>query len=263
MSGGAARPSGLDALLDDWDASWPPETVETARGWRLRADPGAGPRPNSARPESLVQAVDDADLDAVEAFYRARGLPAFVQLSSAPTADGGLDAPAAEAALLRRGYALYAETEMREGAVSRAMAALKRRGPEPIEVRAPLAALDALWEEGRVGPARRGVMARADPLRSTAFIARDGAELAGAVFASVAGARVFAHALFVREGNRRRGVGAALTAAVAAYGARFGVDRIAAARLRANESAVRAFSACGMTPTLSSAYFKKSPAPVS
>ncbi|TLS54204.1 GNAT family N-acetyltransferase [Paenibacillus antri] len=72
--------------------AWAPYTVQALGGWRLRATFGVTKRANSAW---TVGATPDGDwLDAVERFYRRRGMPSCFYLSDA-TPDGIDDALAA------------------------------------------------------------------------------------------------------------------------------------------------------------------------
>lgn len=246
------------ALLDAFEASWPAETVETKAGWRLRAALGAGRRVNSARQLAADAPLNFDDLEMIEAFYAAQALPASIQIAGAPNEQTLFEPDAGVAAALQaRGYAPEGEAVLFEAAADAIAEQARRRGPVVIEARAPLAALDFHWSAGGVGPERRAVMARRDADHATIFVAREGAHFAGAVFASRAGERVFAHALHVGERSRRKGVGAALLAAAAAYGRRAGADRLTAATLQHNEGAHHLMRALGMEPVLAYGYFTK------
>jgi GNAT superfamily N-acetyltransferase len=85
-------------------AAWPAGRTEVVAGWLLRHTPGvARRRSNSALPPPADR-HPERELDAVEAFYRAAGLPVTVQVSPAE-GHGVLDA-----ALAARGYRREAPT---------------------------------------------------------------------------------------------------------------------------------------------------------
>jgi GNAT superfamily N-acetyltransferase len=85
-------------------AAWPAGRAEVVAGWLLRHTPGvARRRSNSALPPPADQRPE-RELDAVEAFYRAAGLPVTVQVS--PAGEQGV----LDAALAARGYRREAPT---------------------------------------------------------------------------------------------------------------------------------------------------------
>jgi GNAT superfamily N-acetyltransferase len=85
-------------------AAWPAGRTEVVAGWLLRHTPRvARRRSNSALPPPADQRPERG-LDAVEAFYRAAGLPVTVQVS--PAGEQGV----LDAALAARGYRREAPT---------------------------------------------------------------------------------------------------------------------------------------------------------
>jgi ribosomal protein S18 acetylase RimI-like enzyme len=231
----AASVRGMDpraaaALLDDLaDRGWPAETRERHDGWILRAAGGVTRRANSALPAGPVADAEDA-LDAVEAFARAHGIAACVQVSPASQ-------PADLAArLAARGFVAEARTLV-QVADARAVAGLlgDAGATDPaLEVTvadAPDDAwLDAWWSvDGRGGSAElqvaRGILERGPALYAAVRerVAADGSAtrvLATARLALVDGwGGLFAVA--TRPETRRRGLSrAAMAAAV-----RAGLDR--------------------------------------
>jgi GNAT superfamily N-acetyltransferase len=89
----------------------------------------------------------------------------------------------------------------------------------------PLQIARSIWEEGGIGPARVEVMARAEGPH-VAILARQGDRPAGAVFVALHGAEAMVHALEVREGQRRKGVGEILLRAAANWALSQGATRM-------------------------------------
>lgn len=146
-------------------AAWPAEHVEQLAGWRLRAMSGVTRRANSVWACEATDALTlDERIERVGQFYRARNLPAFVQITPAsiPT---GLDA-----ALERRGYVIEARVSVQVAALSER--ALRSAAAEPAKAelliaREPSEAWLALSaRQGRyqdVEPIYRGLLARLGP----------------------------------------------------------------------------------------------------
>ena len=80
----------------------------------------------------------------------------------------------------------------------------------------PLAAMAAIWAAGGIGPARLAVMARAAGPR-TWLLGRLDDAAAGCAFVAAADGVAMLHALEVAPEARRRGLGAVLTRAAAAW----------------------------------------------
>jgi GNAT superfamily N-acetyltransferase len=78
--------------------AWPAAETSPWRGWVLRATEGVTRRANSVWVGGACGPELDEGIDVVEAFYRARDLPAAFQMS------GGRETPSLEARLAARGY---------------------------------------------------------------------------------------------------------------------------------------------------------------
>jgi GNAT superfamily N-acetyltransferase len=186
------------ALLEALDATWSALERRPLGPWTLRRGGGGGNRASSVRPRGAVP--DDLDAALAEVVRQAAvwGQPPIVQL--------GPEDAALDAALDARGWAVT------DSNVIYAAPAAHFEPPPRDEgllarVEAPLALLDALWDAGNIGPARRAVMAAvAGP--KTRLIARAGDRPAGACFVASAGGIAVMSALFVLPEFRRRGVGA-------------------------------------------------------
>lgn len=95
-------PSVLEPLADD---AWPARERERLGGWRLNASSGHSMRINACWPLAAPDRDPEAAMDAVEAWYAARGLPPRFKLTD------GVAAPTDLAKRLEaRGYSVGKET---------------------------------------------------------------------------------------------------------------------------------------------------------
>ena len=200
-------------------AAWPAGRTESTAGWLLRHTPGVPRRrSNSALPPPPDRHPERA-LDAVEAFYRAAGLPVTVQVSPA---EGQR---ALDAALAARGYRREAPTLVLTApvtVVTAAAASRDRPPPTPIVDGSASAGWLAAYQELN-GPADTSAVAARVLARvpSPAAFARtevDGRDAALGLF--VAGgewAGVFCMA--TRPECRRRGLALAVLGAGARWAA--------------------------------------------
>ncbi len=122
--------------------------------------------------------------------------------------------PALDAALDARGYARADASVILAAPV--AALAPAARGDTVADCDLPLACMAALWAAGGVGPERLAVMDRAAGPR-TWLIGRSGQTFAGVGFVALHGATAMLHALHVAPETRRRGIGAEMTRAAAAW----------------------------------------------
>ncbi len=196
-----------DRLAEVMEATWPP-----AKAWRdgpflLRDGAGGGKRVSAA---SCEDAWTSADLDRLDA--QGQGLMLI------RATDTALDA-----ALAARGWRIVDPVVAYAAPVADLTADLP-----PLAAFAhwpPLEIARAIWAEGGIGPARVSVMERvAGP--HAAIMARQGDRPAGAVFVARHGTDAMLHALEVREGLRRNGVGETLLRAAANWAAGAGATRL-------------------------------------
>lgn len=103
-------PELLEPIADD---AWPARERERLGHWRLNATDGRSLRINACWPLGAPDRDPEAAIDAVEAFYAARGLPARFKLTEGATAPVDL-----AGRLAGRGYATHGETLVMTGAVS-------------------------------------------------------------------------------------------------------------------------------------------------
>ncbi len=97
MGGDVIDPAILEPLADD---AWPARERDRLGGWRLNASSGRSMRINACWPLAAPDRDPEAALDAVEAWFKARDLPARFKLTDNLTAPADL----AER-LAARGYA--------------------------------------------------------------------------------------------------------------------------------------------------------------
>lgn len=198
--------------------------------------------------EALIDALAE-----VERFYAARGAPCFLQLPE--------EAAEVRAAASARGYRQEAPSRIlsfdARQLAARALATEAR--PYLIDVAAPLASLEELWDAGGIGPERRAVMARA--AEASVWIARLDQRVAAAVFVAAAeafdGRWAFAHALHVAPWARRRGAGADLITACARWALEHATSRLAVAVEATNAPAQRMFDGLGAAPVADYMYLRK------
>jgi GNAT superfamily N-acetyltransferase len=102
-----------------------------------------------------------------------------------------------------------------------------------------------IWGAGGIGPERLAVMARAPEPRAY-ILGRLGDRAAGAAFVALHGEVAMAHAIEVAASFRRQGLGAALTAAAAAWGVAHGARTFALAVTGKNAAARALYARLGM-----------------
>ncbi|MEL7346438.1 MAG: GNAT family N-acetyltransferase [Pseudomonadota bacterium] len=218
--------------------TWPAAEIlgETdPAGWILRfSEEAAGSRANSACVSRPVPDIAAA-IAAAEAAYRARGrVPRFQLWPGQEAVDEALTA---------RGYTAYDRSLLMVRAVAEPWE------PDPpgcvaVEVRTPLAALEAVWEAGGVGPARQAVIARAR-VPVARFLGRVDMAPAGAVAAMVDGEIAVTQALWVDPACRGRGMARCLMGAVHGFAVQTGAAVMAHAVVADNASAIRLYEGLG------------------
>lgn len=212
------------------DACPPLEQVEV-EGWRLRAAAGVTKRANSALPLSEALPVE-----AVVDFYRSRGLPPRVQVSS----------PEVDTELAARGWERDFQVTVLTGPVPTAPSSAVV-APEPDE-----AWTDCWWAvDGRGGPAERDVA-----LRMLDRIAAPAAYCSVRVDGSVAAVgRAVAQegylglfSMAVLPACRRRGLGRQVLNALGAWGRDAGARTAYLQVLDDNTAARALYASAGLRP---------------
>lgn len=223
----------------DWfaalGATWPAAATARIGPWTLRCGDGGGSRVSAATLDGTPPVPQSPDPTPAEAAMRARGArPLFMVRGG----EAALDAD-----LARRGYAAFDATVLLAGRCAE-LAGGAAEG-SAITCEAPLACMAEIWAAGGVGPARLRVMDRAAGPR-TWLLGRLGDRPAGVGFVACHGGVAMLHALEVAPVTRRRGLGAGLTRAAAAWAAAQGAETLALAVTRANAPARALYAGLGL-----------------
>lgn len=205
-------------VLEALDATWPAAEARHVGGWLIRRGAGGGQRVSAARRVAAGAAIAVAEREMVALGQ----VPLFQVLGGQNDLAEALDA---------RGYRAHDPTVILAAPVTGL--ALEDCDERTIFCDGPLAVMEALWAVGGIGPARLAVMDRAQAPK-TWLMGRRGDRPAGCAFAAVAGSTVVLHALEIAPEARRQGLGARMTRAAAAFGARHGAARLALAVTEAN-----------------------------
>jgi N-acetylglutamate synthase len=212
------------------EATWPPAEAVRLGPWRLRRGEGGGSRVSAATLDGPIGDVSAAE-DAMRGFGQR---PLFMVREGEAALDRELEA---------RGYAVLTPSLLMAApiaGVAHAVADLTT-----IDCTAPLEAMVDLWAEGGIGPARMAVMARA-PQPKAYFLGRLDERPAGVAFVGCAGPVAMVHALHVPERFRRRGLGARLSRAAAAWGQAQGAETFALAVEETNRAARALYESLGL-----------------
>ena len=223
-----------DAVFSAIDATWAPATMGRHGSWILREGRGGGNRVSAA--SLAASSVTVADVSLAEAGMRAMAQP---QLFMIRPGEHSLDKM-----LVGRGYEMFAPVRIL-GMEAKSLADRTVLGTNVIPCDTILAAQRHLWAAGGIGPARIDIMNRVR-VAKTALFARNGHSLAGVAFVGVSGRLGMLHALEISRDQRRKGVGAAVTAAAAAWCVTKGADTLALLVTRENAAAIALYEKMGM-----------------
>lgn len=246
----AWQPPGFGAVAAAIEATWPPAESVPLGDWTIRRSRHGGRRNGSVKPQGSPGMALDEALKAVVGHYMFWEEPAYVQLPAAMT---GLDADLAARGWTKEGdsHVLAADAE--------ALAEHGVGGRMLVRVRAPLAAIEELWDAGGIGPARRAVMARAPQPREILMV-RETDRVAGAAFIGLHGTIAVPHAIAVAPLYRRRGLGRALMIGAARWAREAGAKTIALSVDVTNEAALGLYESAGFVP-VGRYHYRRAPAP--
>lgn len=230
---------------------------EPGQGWLLRAGGGYTGRANSALPLGDPGTTDEAAVEQVVRWYRERDLVPLLQVPLPPRADWANDPFAA--GLLARGWRRLTPTLVMTGR-SEGLASLPSAGVE-VDARPTLT-------EEWFAAANPTALAHPEAARTVLSAPREQAFLIarGEDGAPVGAARVALddgwaglYGVHVAPGHRRRGVGAALTAAAGGVAVERGVVLAYLQVEEHNTPAVALYERAGMTTHHRYAYLRLDP----
>ena len=223
-------------LAQRLEATWPPLRKWRQGDWWLREGAGGGQRVSAASPAG-PGAV--AELDGVMA---AMTDPLFLL----NPADQAVDQ-----ALAARGFVRHDPVLI----LSADPARLAGQGvdfgwpvPEPVQ---------ALWAQGKIGPARLAVMDRVQGPKVALWITDDARPVAVG-FCGMTGDFAGLHAVFVAPEQRGRGLGLRLMQGVAHWAVGQGARQIALAVTSANQPARQLYARLGMDE-IGTSHYRKPP----
>jgi GNAT superfamily N-acetyltransferase len=211
-------------------ATWPPAETRRLGPWTLRRGAGAGSRVSAATLDGPF-----GGLEAAEAAMRAWGQRPLVMVRPG---EAALDA-----ALAGRGYTLADPSLILAADAAALSPAVVPE--EAIDCAGPLACMATIWEAGGIGAARRAVMDRA-PGPKAWLLGRTGDAPAACAFVAAAAGVAMLHGLEVVAPARRRGLGALLVRAAAAWARDAGATTLALAVAEANAPAIALYRGIGM-----------------
>lgn len=215
-------------LAEVMEATWPPAGYRSLGPFTLRDGAGGGKRVSAA---SLEQPFTEADLLALEAEMAE---PLIVIRAGETALDAALDA---------HGWRIVDPVVAYAAPVARLTAKLPHLTAFPHWP--PLEIARTIWAEGGIGPARIAVMDRvAGP--KAALLGRIDDRSAGVAFVACHGAEAMVHALDVREGHRRQGLGQKLLHAAANWAAGQEATRLSLVVTRQNAAARALYARLGM-----------------
>ena len=231
---------------------------EPGRGWLLRAGGGYTGRANSALPLGDPGTTDESAVATVVRWYRDRGLTPLLQVPLPPRAEWSEDPFAA--GLLGQGWRLLTPTLVMTGRAEGLRDALPTGAAADVTIEESPALADEWLEVANPRALARPEAARAvlsAPREQVFLLARDeGGEALGVARVALDDGWAGLFGVHVAPDHRRRGIGAALTAAAG----RVAVDRgVVLAYLQVEEpntGAVALYERAGMTTHHRYAYLR-------
>jgi GNAT superfamily N-acetyltransferase len=223
----------LSDLFDVIDQTWPAAGTRVAGGWLIREGCGGGRRVSAA---SALDGTALAGIGEAESALAELGQPLLFRVRQ--------DEDAIDAMLAERGYLNACSVTLYTAPLARLISTPPVR-MTTFPIWPPLAIMTGIWAEGGIGPARQAIMERAT-VPKTAILGRAEDRTAGAAYVAVSGPVAMVHALFVLPALRRRGLGANLMRAAAAWAAGQGARQIALAVEDHNLAAGSLYRSLGM-----------------
>ncbi len=236
-------------LIEELAANaWPAEVNQTLDGWRLRFADGVTSRANSVWPNADGGHVPLAErLDLVEDFYAGHGIPPCYQITPAAR-PADLDT-----VLAARGYTTHSFTLVETAALAEVVAATLPRPDVRIDLADRLSAdwlavyraVEDVSEHALA--VRRGILRRIGPRVGYALARLDG-EAVGVGLGVVERGWLGVFCMGTAPAARRRGVGASVLGALAAWACGEGATQAYLQVVRANAAARALYEGAGFAP---------------
>ena len=219
-------------LFEALDRTWPAARYLACGPWCLRDGAGGGKRVSAATAKGEIA---EADISEAEAGMRSLGQrPLFMLRPGEDALDAWLEA---------RGYAVVDPVVLY--GIRAAEIAEEHPPSTVIPSWPPLAMQTDIWSEGGIGPARIGVMERADRPKA-AILGRSGDRAAATVFVAADDEIAMVHALETKGAYRRHGVGRRLMTGAGFWAETQGAEWLTLAVTRANVAANALYRSLGM-----------------
>ncbi|WP_421998447.1 GNAT family N-acetyltransferase [Roseovarius confluentis] len=219
------------------EATWPAAEMFDAGPWTLREGRGGGKRVSASTLREPGKPVTRDALPEAEEKMREMGQDLLFMIRHG---DESLDAM-----LRAAGYDVIDPVNMYVCPV----ATLTAEDPPPVttfDLWEPMAIQKDIWKEGGIGPARVDVMRRVEGPKTSLF-GRTENRPAATGFVAISDGVAMIHALEVRKGERRGGLGRHLTHHAAHWAAGQGATHVSVLCTIANDAANALYSSLGMT----------------
>lgn len=221
------------ALCEVVDVTWPAASKILLHGATIRDGQGGGSRVSAATTDTVLT---DPALQEAEAAMLAFGqTPKFMVRPG----DDALDVRLAKA-----NYAIQDETCLYAAPIDE-IAAMKPPPVTVFQVWPPLQSQIEIWAAGGIGLERIAIMRRAT-CRKASFLGRANDRPAGTVYAGIHDGIAMLHALEISAQDRRQGLGAHMTRAVAVWAQKYRATHLTLAATRANTAAHALYTSLGM-----------------
>lgn len=214
------------------EATWPPAARHALGPVTLRDGAGGGKRVSAATATLPVTAEEVAR---AEAAMQAGGQASLFQIREG---EESLDRM-----LEGRGYRVVDPVNLLVAPVA-ALTGMRPPRLTTFAVWEPLEIMREIWAEGGIGPARVAVMERAR-VPKTGLFARHADQPAGAGYVAVHANVAMVHALEVRAGHRRAGVGRLMMVQAALWAEAQGARHLAVLCTQGNAAANGLYAAMG------------------
>lgn len=227
--------TGIADLVPVIAATWPAAATRQVGPFTVQAGEGGGQRVSAARlTDATATDADEAEIEAAMDALAGFGQPPLFQVLGH---QGALDERLAAGGLALRDTTLAMTAPCADLAAA----------PPPVTCFAtwpPLAIQTEIWAAGGIGPARLAVMDRVSAPRMS-FFGRANDRPAGTAFAAIHQGVAMLHALEILPAHRRKGLGAIMMRAAAAWAQTEGAETFAILVTGENRPALGLYASLG------------------